>query len=150
MGAMLVSALTATVVVSVALYAFVRRDKTGAPEATPSASVMVMAAPLPVPTAAATVAPRATASADAPGSASDLPYGYGLLTVVSPANATVFVSGRIAGPVNKPLKVRCGRWFIRLASPTEGGRYPEWVSTGETAIVPCQEATRLDMSPRRP
>jgi hypothetical protein len=79
-----------------------------------------------------------------------LPYGYGYLTVASPANANVYVSGKLAGPVNKPLKVRCGRWFIRLAAPQEGGRYPEWVSAGETVIVPCQESTRLEMGPRRP
>jgi hypothetical protein len=97
---------------------------------------------------AAPVHPTATASAEA--NPTLLPYGYGYLTVVSPANATVYVSGKLAGPVNKPLKVRCGTWFIRLAAPSEGGRYPEWVSKGETAVVPCQEATRLDISPKPP
>ena len=69
--------------------------------------------------------------------------------MVSPANANVFVSGKLAGPVNKPLKVRCGRWFIRLAAPQEG-RYPEWVSAGETVLVACQESTKLDLGGRRP
>jgi len=49
--------------------------------------------------------------------------------------------------VNKPLKVRCGRFFIRLAAPQEG-KYPEWVSKGETVVVACQDSTRLEMGPR--
>ena len=67
----------------------------------------------------------------------------------SPATANVFVSGKLAGPVNKPLKVRCGRWFIRLAT-TQEGRYPDWVSPGETVLVACQDSTRIEMNPRRP
>jgi hypothetical protein len=147
MGAIIVSALTATVVVVVALIFFVGRDKgtAGAPSASASAPIPVAAPPsaAPAPTA------KPTAAATGEPNAADLPYGYGYLNVSSPANASVYVSGKLAGPVNKPLKVRCGRWFIRLASPQDG-RYPEWVSQGETVVVPCQETTRLDMSPKRP
>ncbi len=146
MGAMLVSALTATLVVSVALYFFVHRDKPVVPAVVAAASAALP--PVAPPPSAA--APRATATAaPAGGNPADLPYGYGYLTVASPANANVFVSGKLAGPVNKPLKVRCGRWYVRLAAPQEGGRYPEWVSPGETVLVACQDATRLEM-PRRP
>ncbi len=140
-GTMLVSAFTATVVVSVALYAFVRRDKGPAAAASASAATAIT----PPPSAPPTLVPAAaspSSSAIAGSNASDLPYGYGYLTVASPANANVYVSGKLAGPVNKPLKVRCGRWFIRLAAPQEGGRYPEWVSGGETVVVACQESTR--------
>ena len=147
MGAMLVSAVTALVVVSLALYAFVRRERPSASPTSASASAPSLAAAPPV--ASATAPAPASPSVSASTNAADLPYGYGYLTVVSPANANVFVSGKLAGPVNKPLKVRCGRWFIRLAAPLEG-RYPEWVSPGETVLVACQEATTLDMGGRRP
>ena len=69
--------------------------------------------------------------------------------MASPAVATVYMSGKLAGPVNKALKVRCGRWFIRLAAPQEG-HFPEWVSPGETVVVPCQGSTRIDMGPASP
>jgi hypothetical protein len=140
-GAIMVSAITATVVVVVALYVFVRRNPTPSPAA--SASAIIVPVPVAPPPVASAVAP-ASASA---GNPADLPFGYGYLTVVSPASANVYVSGRLAGPVNKPNKVRCGRWFVRLAAPQEGGRYPEWVSPGETVIVPCQESTKVEMGP---
>ena len=141
-GAIIVSAFTATAVVSVALYLFTHRDKGTAGAASASAS----AAPAPPPSAVRTAAPAPSASASAGANPADLPYGFGYLTVASPAKANVYVSGKLAGPVNKALKVRCGRWFIRLAAPQEG-RYPEWVSKGETVVVACQDSTRLDMGP---
>jgi eukaryotic-like serine/threonine-protein kinase len=147
MGSALVSALTATLVVSVALYFFVHRDKPAASGAGASSSSPALI-PAPAPLSSAASPPTASAVAGE-GNPADLPYGYGYLTVVSPAVANVYVSGKLAGPVNKPLKVRCGRWFIRLAAPQEG-RYPEWVSTGETVLVACQDSTKLDMGGRRP
>jgi serine/threonine-protein kinase len=145
MGAIMVSAITATVVVTVALL-FFRRDKTSATIPSASASAGPVAPPsTPVPLS--TAHPSSAASAD-PNPAS-LPYGYAYLTVVSPAVANVYVSGKLAGPVNKPLKVRCGTWFVRLAGQQEG-RFPEWVSRGETVVIPCQESTRLDMNPHHP
>jgi hypothetical protein len=146
MGAVVVSAVTATVVVSVALYFFAHRAPAPSPAA--SSSATAVPPPVPLPTATAFAAPSAPASAA--GSATDLPYGYGYLTVRSPANANVYVSGKLAGPVNQPLKVRCGRWFVRLAAPQEAGHYPEWVSRGETVVVPCQESTKVEIGPRRP
>jgi serine/threonine-protein kinase len=94
-------------------------------------------------------APAATASAAAPlapPSTANLPAGFGLLTVASPAAAHVYISGKRLGPANEALEVRCGRWFVRLAAPREG-RYPEWVSRGETVDVGCQAATRIEMFP---
>jgi eukaryotic-like serine/threonine-protein kinase len=146
-GSAVVSAFTATLVVSVALYFFVRRDKGVAPSASASASALHAPAAPPSPSSSA-AAPASSGTASA-GNPADLPYGFGYLTVVSPASANVYVSGKLAGPVNTALRVRCGRWFIRLAAPQEG-RYPEWVSTGETVVVGCQESTRLEMSPHRP
>jgi hypothetical protein len=154
-GAILVSAVTATIVVSVALGAFVRRDR-GAPATAPTASMTVapsappaQATPPPTPTMAqtATPAPAATSTTAPSGDPSELPFGYGYLTVLSPANANVYISGKLVGAVNKPIRVRCGRWFIRLAA-TQEGRYPEWVTPGETALVPCQQSVRLEMNPR--
>jgi hypothetical protein len=144
-----VSAVTATVVVTVALVFFVRRDKTAGSSTAPSASALAPSSTAPVAVTTASVPAPPLASAVEP-SAADLPYGYGYLTVVTPANANIYLSGKLAGPVNKPLKVRCGQWFIRLATPQEGGRYPDWVSKGETALVPCQASTRIDMSTRKP
>jgi hypothetical protein len=145
MGAIVVSAVTATVVVSVAIYVFVIRDKISSRSPGVSSAAVVTAAPA---SSAAPAPPPPSASTSAPSPA-DLPFGYGYLTVASPASANVFVSGKLAGPVNKPLKVRCGRWFIRLATLQEG-RYPDWVTAGETVLVACQESTRIEMNPRRP
>jgi serine/threonine-protein kinase len=157
MGTVVVSAITATVVVAMALYFFVFRDKTSSTSEGPGKTAGTSSAQAaPQPPLAVTAPPTATASA-APAASSapsanpaDLPFGFGYLTVVSPANANVYVSGKMAGPVNQPLKVRCGRWFVRLAVPTESGKYPEWVSAGETVVVACQESTRIELGPKRP
>jgi serine/threonine-protein kinase len=142
-GTIGVSALTATVVV---VAAFVLRDRPPAPR--PAASVelapVVAIAPPPVPSAASP-APIASASA-APPSTAGLPAGFGYLTVTSPALADVYISGKRLGPANEALEVRCGRWFVRLAAPREG-RYPMWVSRGETVDVGCQAATRIEILP---
>jgi hypothetical protein len=68
--------------------------------------------------------------------------------VTSPATADVYLSGKHAGPVNQHLKVRCGRFFVRLAAP-ETRRYPDWVSHGETLVIPCQQLTRLELGTGR-
>ena len=115
-GTIVVSAFTATAVVSLALYLFVHRDKGAAGAA--SASASAAPGPPPRPFAPPRLSPSASASAAA--NPADLPFGFGYLTIVSPAKANVYVSGKLAGPVNKALKVRCGRWFIRLAAPQEG------------------------------
>ena len=150
-----VSAATASVV-AIGLYLLLPRGG-AAPQPSPAASVSMATirassmppAPVASATASAT-APEVDAGAPATPSANpaDLPYGFGYLTVTSPATANVYLSGKIAGAVNQPLRVRCGRWFVRLAAPPES-RYPEWVSAGETVVVACQQATRVDLSAPR-
>jgi serine/threonine protein kinase len=148
----LVSAVTAALV-AVSIYLLVLHGHDGARPAPVASAPASAAAPPPPPPADASAAPApaapATASAAAAVTANpaDLPYGYGYLTVASPASADVYLSGKIAGPVNQPLKVRCGRFFVRLAAPGES-RYPEWVSGGETVVITCQQLTRLEMGPK--
>jgi serine/threonine-protein kinase len=147
-----VSAVTAACV-AVSLYLLVFRGTSGGtttPQAaTASATVAATTPPPPtatavVPASTTTAAPSADAAPAASVNPADLPYGFGYLYVASPATANVYLSGKIAGPVNTPLKVRCGRFFVRLAAPPES-RYPEWVSPGTTVVVACQELTRLDL-----
>ena len=145
-GTIAVSALTATIVVALA---FVLRDRPAPPTVAASAEAVTSAA-VPMPPAPA-VAPSAPSSpvasaTPAPPSTTNLPSGFGYLTVASPTGAHVYLSGKDLGPVNEPLQVRCGRWFIRLATPREG-RYPEWVSRGETINVACQASTRIEILP---
>ena len=151
-GTIAVSALTATIVVVVA---FLLREQPPSPSTAASAeaasSIAVQAPPAPSSTAVApsVTATATTAAAPATPSTSSLPSGFGYLTVVSTANAHVYLSGKHLGPVNEALQVRCGRWFVRLATPREG-RYPEWVSRGETINVDCQAATRIEIPPDAP
>jgi hypothetical protein len=143
-GAIVVSAVTASVVVAVALVAFGRRDRAIPAASTTPPTPTAPPAVGPVPSQTAVAAPHAPSASPDPAT---LPLGFGYLTILSPADANVYLSGKLLGPVNKPMRVRCGRWFIRLAAPQEG-RYPEWVTPGETVVVPCQESARLEMSPR--
>jgi serine/threonine-protein kinase len=149
-GTIGVSAITATLVVAAAFYVFLRRDHAPPEPVAIVASATTRATAAPTP-AAPTSAPTPTPSAEPAPSANpaDLPYGFGYLLVTSPASANVYLSGKIAGPVNQPLKVRCGRWFVRLAAPPET-RYPEWVSSGETVVVACQQQTRVDLGGPKP
>ncbi|MGK4008754.1 protein kinase [Sorangium sp. So ce1036] len=75
-----------------------------------------------------------------------LPKGHGVLTVGFPETGGVYVNGKHAGPVNEPLVVRCGRFFVRVGKPGET-KYPEWLSAGVTALVPCQNTTQVDIRP---
>jgi serine/threonine protein kinase len=74
----------------------------------------------------------------------DLPPGFGYLTVDFPTPGNVYISGRKLGPTGQRLQVQCGRWFVRVANQSDA-RTPEWVSSGETVLVPCQDATRVEM-----
>ncbi len=141
-GTIGVSALTATVVVVVA--ALVLRDHPAPPR--PAASVEIAPPVAIAPPPAPSVAVASASASAAPASTANLPAGFGYLTVVSPALAHVYISGKRLGPANEALEVRCGRWFVRLAAPREG-RYPEWVSRGETVDVGCQSATRIEILP---
>jgi hypothetical protein len=108
------------------------------PELPPAPAEKPQAAPAPPPQPAASSAPRTTL----------LPDGYGVLTVAFPADGNVYVSGKFLGPVNQPLQVSCGQWFVRIGS-LKTGRYPEWLSAGQTVRVPCQTETQITMGPRR-
>ena len=88
------------------------------------------------------VAPPSTAPA-AP------PAGYGFLTVAFPSEGNVYVSGKKLGRTNETFQAPCGSKFVRVSSAAEG-KYPEWLSAGETVVVPCQESLRIDVVPGRP
>ncbi|WP_372518161.1 serine/threonine protein kinase [Polyangium jinanense] len=77
------------------------------------------------------------------------PAGYGLLTVVFPSEGNVYVSGKKLGRTNETFQAPCGSKFVRVSSSAEG-RYPEWLSAGETVLVPCQEMLRIEVVPGRP
>ena len=74
------------------------------------------------------------------------PAGQGYITVTFPGSANVYISGKYLGPANKPLQVRCGTWFVRLARPIDA-KFPEWVTLGKTVNVTCQGSTRMMMQP---
>jgi serine/threonine protein kinase len=130
-----------------------------APAATPSVvepsaelpSAAPSATPAPEPTAAPTASATAVASAgaatDADVSSANLPGGIGLLTVTSPAKSDVYVNGILAGPANTPLKVRCGKWFVRLGTSVAGSPFPSWVAPGRTVVVPCQATATTEILP---
>lgn len=106
-------------------------------------------APAPTSAPVTTSAPAPTSAPGSEPSAADLPLGYGYLVVDNGAPADVYISGRPVGPTSQPLKVMCGRWFARLATPG-GGKSPEWVSPGMTVTVPCQGLTRVDFRVAKP
>ncbi len=136
-GTIIVSALTATAVVSLALYLFIHRDKG------PQRGQRLRQRGTRACRARRCARPRyrrPPRSASASANPADLPFGYGYLTIVSPAKANVYVSGKLAGPVNKPLKVRCGRFFIRLAAPQEGGSTPSGSARARRCWSPARTA----------
>ncbi|XXX76531.1 serine/threonine-protein kinase [Sorangium sp. So ce134] len=78
-----------------------------------------------------------------------LPKGQGVLTVGFPEPGGVYVTGKYAGDVNVPLAIRCGRFFVRVGRPGKT-KFPEWLSAGVTAQVPCQGAATIDIKPTAP
>jgi serine/threonine-protein kinase len=148
---------TAAVVIFIGVFIAIRPNssESTAPSATsPNARVESIAqkppelAPLPpLPPPNAPAASPAPAPSPAPGNAV-LPVGYGHLTVTFPSEGDVYVSGKLLGPVNQPLQVLCGRWFVRVGTH-KSGRYPDWLTVGRTVSVPCQDATQISMAPRR-
>jgi serine/threonine protein kinase len=114
-------------------------------ESTPASSAVASTAPTTQPAAAASGTPAASQAED-PVVPVDLPPGFGFLTVDFPTPGNVYISGKKLGPTGQRLQVQCGRWFVRVANQGDG-RFPEWVSPGETVVVPCQDATRIEMKP---
>jgi len=126
---------------------FLWRDPPGG-EARLGASGSASTSAKPAPSAVPPPATNIQASADAPPAMP--PAGFGFVTVLYPGPGTVYVSGKKFGPTNERLQVTCGKnWFIRVASTTEGP-YPEWLSPGESVLVPCQEAVTVQQAPGRP
>jgi hypothetical protein len=73
---------------------------------------------------------------------SDLSDQLGYLMVKGQTGADVYLNGMRKGPTNEPLLVPCGRFFMRIAPPSQG-RYPVWLSKGETVFVACKSSTVL-------
>ena len=161
-GTVAVSAATATLVAVVWLALASSSPSSpdgGNTETAPSARATASAAsakpsPTSTPATPSTPVTRSTGAATATKAgaqmeqvnASELPPGVGFLTVTFPANAKVYISGRYLGMANKPLQVRCGQWFVRLARPTDT-RIPDWVSAGKSVSVACQGVTQVAMQP---
>lgn len=150
-GTIIVSAATATLVAVVWIVIAYRAPSSpsGAETAlTTPATGSGAPAPLPPALPPAPV-PAETAKPAAPAAEPDaesLPAGLGYLMVTFPGSANVYISGKYLGPANKPLQVRCGTWFVRLARPREA-KFPEWVTVGKTVNVTCQGSTRMVMQP---
>jgi serine/threonine-protein kinase len=154
-GTIAVSASTATLVaviwISIAYY---RSSPTPDRDATlpPASAPPPVTAPPPPPKPTAVPAPASaapTAKASVPPEdldGSSLPAGIGFLTVRFPEPANVYLSGRLMGAANGPLKVRCGQWWVRVAKPVEA-KYPEWLSKGMTVNVACQGSTSVNLQP---
>lgn len=164
LGTILVSSITASIIAAAGMWLMGRHDESPSAATTSAAPGPASAIAASAPPSIATVtASHSTATPSPPNvpsaptadvtaaalaatpptvAAADLPYGYGYLTVSSSKNATVYLSGKAAGPVNRPLRVRCGRWYARLAAIGEG-RFPTWVSAGETVAIACQGSTQF-------
>jgi hypothetical protein len=76
------------------------------------------------------------------------PPGYAFLTVSYPDPATVYLNGAMAGETNEPMKVVCGRFFVRLGRVADGGRFPSWIAPGSTVLIPCQGSITVTMAPQ--
>jgi serine/threonine-protein kinase len=162
-GTIAVSAATATLVAVVWL-AIASTAPTSPAGGATALDTTAIAPTAPAPPAQTQQTPQAPRTPAAPGTgnaaaaqaspppgenvdASGLPAGVGYLTVSFPAAAKVYISGRYLGVANKPLQVRCGQWFVRLARPVDGAKFPEWVTSGKTVNVACQGLTQVTMTP---
>ena len=113
-------------------------------ETAPDAAVSTTAPPPPPPPPSPTpTTPKAAPPPPPP------PAGSGYLTVEFPGEGVVYVSGRKLGRTNQMLVVPCGSKFVRVATTAEG-RYPEWLSPGETVDVPCLGSTKFSTSTNAP
>lgn len=150
-GTIIVSAATATLVAVVWIVIAYRAPSspTGA-ETALNTTATASGAPAPLPPALPPAPLPAETTRPAPASeepnAESLPAGQGYITVTFPGSANVYISGKYLGPANKPLQVRCGTWFVRLARPIDA-KFPEWVTLGKTVNVTCQGSTRMMMQP---
>ena len=151
-GTVVVSAATATLVAVVWIVIAYRAPTSTSGGETALSTGAATAATAPPPpttpppaTTPAEVEPKPSATPEEPDAAA-LPAGVGFLTVTFSLDASVYISGRYLGAANRPLQVRCGQWFVRLAKPGNG-KYPDWLTTGKTVNVACQGATKVVMQP---
>jgi serine/threonine-protein kinase len=109
--------------------------------APPAPSAIEAAAP-PAPSATETAALQQQTSVDAAATTPPTPRkGHGLLKLNSSQNATVYVTGVPVGPSERPVEVRCGRFFVRLGEPTRDGT--RWLTEGRTVRVKCGVLTEV-------
>jgi len=136
-----------TGLVAAAVVVVLQREGGGGstPEKAPSPSAVASTLPTTLPAAGSSSSPDGPPAGEAVVPV-DLPPGFGYLTVDFPTPGNVYISGRKLGPTGQRLQVQCGRWFVRVANQGDS-RFPEWVSPGETVLVPCQDATRVEMKP---
>ncbi|UQA62347.1 serine/threonine-protein kinase [Polyangium aurulentum] len=138
--------ITGLVAAAIVVFALQREGGGGStPENAPSPSAIASTLPTTLPATGSSGSPEAPRAGD-PVVPVDLPPGFGYLTVDFPTPGNVYISGRKLGPTGQRLQVQCGRWFVRVANQGDS-RFPEWVSPGETVLVPCQDATRVEMKP---
>ncbi|WP_437276995.1 hypothetical protein WME90_37980 [Sorangium sp. So ce375] len=45
------------------------------------------------------------------------------------------------GPSDRPVEVRCGRFFVRLGEPTRDGT--RWLTEGRTVVIKCGALTEV-------
>ena len=152
----LLTALTAAVVVAVGLFVLQRTSsptanahaQTAAPSSAPG-TVLQPAPQRKHPTSdhggdgshATPVAETKSQGPDASVLSEQLAY----LTVKGPSEADVYLNGMRKGPTNQPIVVPCGRWFLRLAPPNPG-RFPSWLGKGETVLITCRQTTVLNVN----
>jgi hypothetical protein len=67
--------------------------------------------------------------------------GHGTLQLTSARDATVYLTGVAVGRSNRPLEVRCGRFFVRLGEPTPDGT--RWLGEGRTVVIRCGALTEV-------
>jgi hypothetical protein len=143
-----VAALTAAAVVGMGVFIAERGSRAVAP---PPPGPAVVVIPVPASAERPAAAPAKASAAEAPPKATgvspgDLPGGHGYITVRSPVNANVYVNGKSAGVTNEQLVALCGKWFVRLGTPTASG-HPFWVAPGQTVVIPCQGKVEIEAKP---
>ncbi|WP_437853076.1 hypothetical protein [Sorangium sp. So ce363] len=117
-------------------------DVTAQPTPTASSTPHAETAAPPAPPATETAALQQQTSVDAAATTPPTPRkGHGLLKLNSSRNATVYVTGVPVGPSERPVEVRCGRFFVRLGEPTRDGT--RWLTEGRTVRVKCGVLTEV-------
>jgi len=75
-----------------------------------------------------------------------LRHERGYLKVRGPSGAHVYVNGVDLGSTDALLEAPCGRRFVRVGLPPDGGRFPTWLAEGETVNIGCRAVTEATMA----